>query len=68
MWLMPEKDAFAPICGEAASILGKVVAVMRSLYGQSVVSAGRERSTAVALLLLTGGGERMSDDATPDVT
>ncbi|MFE0775410.1 transcriptional repressor LexA [Streptomyces sp. NPDC058861] len=31
VWLMPENDAFEPICGDAASILGKVVAVMRSV-------------------------------------
>lgn len=31
VWLMPENDAFEPICGNAASILGKVVAVMRSV-------------------------------------
>ncbi|MFE9121324.1 transcriptional repressor LexA [Streptomyces sp. NPDC007172] len=30
-WLMPENDAFDPICGDEASILGKVVAVMRSV-------------------------------------
>ncbi|WAU78309.1 transcriptional repressor LexA (plasmid) [Streptomyces sp. Qhu-G9] len=31
VWLMPENDAFQPICGNDATILGKVVAVMRSL-------------------------------------
>ncbi|MEU8545120.1 transcriptional repressor LexA [Streptomyces sp. NPDC048717] len=31
VWLMPENDSFEPISGEAASILGKVVAVMRSV-------------------------------------
>jgi repressor LexA len=31
VWLMPENDAFEPIRGDAAAILGKVVAVMRSL-------------------------------------
>ncbi|MFI6689488.1 transcriptional repressor LexA [Streptomyces sp. NPDC050485] len=31
VWLMPENDAFEPICGNTASILGRVVAVMRSL-------------------------------------
>ncbi|MFF9458631.1 transcriptional repressor LexA [Streptomyces flaveolus] len=31
VWLLPENDAFEPICGDTASILGKVVAVMRGL-------------------------------------
>ncbi|MEV7246621.1 MULTISPECIES: transcriptional repressor LexA [Streptomyces] len=31
VWLVPENDAFDPIPGESASILGKVVTVMRSL-------------------------------------
>jgi repressor LexA len=31
VWLMPENDGFEPICGDGASILGKVVAVMRSV-------------------------------------
>ncbi|MFF5447518.1 LexA family protein [Streptomyces sp. NPDC012888] len=31
VWLMPENDSFEPISGETASILGKVVAVMRSV-------------------------------------
>ncbi|MEU5137706.1 transcriptional repressor LexA [Streptomyces californicus] len=31
VWLMPENDAFQPIRGDKASILGRVVAVMRSV-------------------------------------
>jgi repressor LexA len=31
VWLMPENDSYAPICGNQATILGKVVAVVRSL-------------------------------------
>ncbi|MET9779273.1 transcriptional repressor LexA [Streptomyces sp. NPDC006367] len=31
VWLMPENEAYEPIRGDAASILGKVVAVMRRL-------------------------------------
>ena len=28
-WLMPQNPAYAPISGDAAAILGKVVAVLR---------------------------------------
>ncbi|MEU7733200.1 transcriptional repressor LexA [Streptomyces sp. SID4928] len=31
VWLIPENDAVEPICADAASILGKVVAVMRRM-------------------------------------
>lgn len=31
VWLLPENPAFAPIEGENATVLGKVVAVVRAL-------------------------------------
>jgi len=31
VWLMPHNDAFSPILGDEATILGRIVTVLRSL-------------------------------------
>jgi repressor LexA len=31
VWLLPRNDSFAPILGDEATVLGKVVAVLRAL-------------------------------------